>query len=439
MSLEKKCVSCEKSLDFRKWGPERICPFCGKDTVIVDIKEVHVSFGDGHSQSFTHFIIDKAMDSALRRNGKEFHVGIDYYYVRLEYELCFGNISNPPYSNAVYYAHHYSSAKSRQLGIEYQLEKISGIEKSVPIYLWLSNDEPNELMNLLYFAKTFERFEQVFLVRWEHTEEDFEGALQTMILALKKKVRLFSKDISDLSARFSEIQGWNSECLIGNSETVEPWPLSKLEEYVLAAHTDRYREIGAIYSDTLDAIERDTSYHIRFKMVEEAVHRLMMMGKVRSHGACMWWGESHYNNMICTQEFRLSSPSPRTYTKSDIIKVVCDAFEFGYTYPLYDLLNQESVLVTEEQDVSGRWSIIEYIEDDGSYRVNCCDQKIECHITKVETGADYHKGDIYILLQYEKDDLTESWLVKVLTRGNIIHKIEISKPKGGLELSVVEK
>lgn len=439
MTFEENCESCGKSMDFRKWGPNRICPFCGNDTVTVDIKEVHIFFGEHHSQCFTEFIRDEAMDSVLKRNGKEFRRDIDYLYLRIFYELCMGNISNPPYSNAAYYAHTCGSFKNAQDRVEKQFGEIGKISRSVPVYLWLSDNEPNELMNLLYFAKRFACFDNLFLVRWEHTEEDFDGALHTMIAALEKKERLSLKDLNDFSARFDEIQSWNSECRMGNSEVIEPWPFSRLEEYVLATLTeDNYRKFGSIYSAALDAIKRDTSYHITFPMLQEVVHRLMLMGKIWCHGAYMWWGDPRYNNLIYDHEFCLFIPFERTYTELDIIKTVSNAFELGFTYPLFRLLDDDTVLEDGEQRVSGKWNVIEHIEVEGSYRANCCKEKVVCHLAQVEMGKDYRIGDIYILVRYEKDDDVESRLVKVLTDGNVIRHIEISDPKGGLCLSIIE-
>ena len=46
MPFEMNCVSCGSSLKITEWGPNRICSFCGKCTVNVDIKKVHVNFSD---------------------------------------------------------------------------------------------------------------------------------------------------------------------------------------------------------------------------------------------------------------------------------------------------------------------------------------------------------------------------------------------------------
>ncbi len=440
MPFERNCVNCGHTLKITEWGPSHMCPACGKCTVNVDIKEVHVFFGDNHSQSFEYFIKDEALDSALQRNrkGKDIYMGVDYHYVRLYYELCLGNISNPPYSNDNYYAHYSGSHRVALARRERAFEKLNSVDNTVPVYLWLSNNEANEYMNLLYFANTFERFENVFLVRWNHTEKDFDGAKFSMVEALERKVMLSIKELNEFSARFTEIQSWNSECLVGNSDAVEPWPFSKVEEYVLSCMTNRYRNLGTIYSDVLEAVRKGTSFCIDYHMVEEAVHRLMMLGKIKSHGACMWWGESCCNNMLFTQSFRKADRQPKSYTFDEALHAVCDAFELGYTYPLYDLLDEDSILTAEDQTTSGKWGIIEYIENDGAFRVHSCKQKVTCDITKVEDGKDYQKDDVYILLCYEEEESKDYWFVKVLFAGNTIRNIEVSKPKEGLKLIAAE-
>lgn len=439
MPLEMNCVNCGSTLKITEWGPNRICPFCGQNTVNVDIKEVHVFFGGNHSQSFEYFIGDEALDTVLKRNRKgKIYMGIDYHYVSLYYELCIGNISDPPYSNDNYYAHHYGSHIGAWALRERAFGKLDSVDSTVPIYLWLSDNEANEYMNLLYFASVFKCFENVFLVKWNHTEKNFDDAKFTMIKALERKIKLSTKDLEEFSSRFAEIQGWNSECLVGNSETVEPWLFSRVEEYVLSCMTDKYRTLGSIYSDVFKAVKKDTSFHIGYHMVEEAIHRLMMTGKIKSQGACMWWGETCYNNMLCAQSFRKEERQPQNHSYYDALVVVRDAFEFGYTYPLYDLLDDASSLVVKNHTIIGKWDIIEYIENSGTWRVHCREQKVTCDIAKVVEGKEYQKDDIYLMLCYEEEETYDYWLVKVIFGDNIIRSIEVSKPQGGLKLVAVD-
>ena len=153
----------------------------------------------------------------------------------------------------------------------------------------------------------------------------------------------------------------------------------------------------------------------------------------------MWWGESIYNNVLCTQSFRIADRQTKSCSFDIAFKAVSNAFEFGYTYPLYDLLDDDSSLVLDDQTVVGKWEIIEYIENDGAYRVHSCKQKVTCDIINVEEGEGYQKDDVYVLLRYEKEGLNDSWLIKVAFYDNIIRRIEISEPKGGLKLNPIKE
>ena len=260
------------------------------------IKEVHVSFETVYSDSFSFFLSNEALNGILNRTGKKYRVGVDYQRLCLRYELCIGSIADPPYSNADFYAHHYTLPQEAQEGNARQLEKLSGIDSAVPVYLWLNDYDANGLLNLLYFSKEFERFENVFLVRWYHTEKDFNGSKFSMIKALKHKTRLSKQDLYDMSARFCEIQKWNAELLVGDSFHIEPWPLSRLEEYVLFCMTERYRYFNSIFSNVCKVIKKATSLQISYHMFQEAVYHLMMLGKIESQGG---------GDMIITQRFRL--------------------------------------------------------------------------------------------------------------------------------------
>lgn len=440
MPFEMNCINCGHTLKITEWGPGRICPICEKNTANVNIKEVHVFFGDSHSQCFHHSIYHECMNDILGRTGERYVRYVDYHYLRLDLEMCFGSISNPPYSNANYYAHHGSTATNAKTYIENQLAKLDDVDSATPIYLWLNDNAANELVNLLYFSKNFDRFENIFLVKWIHTEKNFDDSRLTMIEAIKNKTKLSKQDINDMYERFSEIQNLNADCLLGNSDYVEPWSLDKIENLVLQHITNRYRSFGNIFSNVVDDVEKKTSFYISYNMVIEIVHRLMMTGKIESQGPCMWWGDTCCNNTINFQKFRLTNPKAQKYSYEDSIRAVCDAFEFGYTYPLYDLLDDNSVLSIGDKTASGKWGIIEHIENDGNYRVHCLKEKVECHIMRVENGGKYYqKDDVCIFLSYDSDKKYEHWLIKVIFDGAVIRSIEMSKPRDLSTLVAVEE
>ena len=438
MPLERDCVSCGKTLKITEWGPNRTCPYCGKETVKVHIKEIHVSFSKVHETSWRDFLSDIRLNDVLGRTDK-YTVGIDYERMRLSYELCYGDISDPPYSNANYYAHHAGTATIAEKGIKARREQLAGMDKSIPVYLWLSDNDADGLMNFLYFAKDFEQFDNVYQVEWLHTETDWDSTTDSMIDAIKTKKRITKDEMNNLYSRFKEIQSWNAECLIGNSELIEAWSLAQLEQYILAClSAEEYYPFGSIFMDVSEAVERDTSYRITYSMIMEAVHQMMLVGKIESHGACEWWGEGCYNNLISTQSFRIANHQCQSYTYDGALKIVAEAFEYGYTYPLYDLLDENAVLIWDDNKVVGRKPIIEYIENSGEERIHCLKQSVECAITKVEEGTNYQNGENFILVVYSKEEEKEYWLIKVRFNGAVIENIEITKPKGKLKLVAVE-
>ena len=438
MGLERDCVSCGKTLKITEWGANRICPYCGKETVKVHIKEIHVSFSQAHETSWRNFLSDARLNYALGRTDK-YSVGLDYERMRLYYELCYGDISNPPYSNANYYAHHAGTASVAEKEIKARREQLASMDKAIPVYLWLNDNDADGLMNFLYFAKEFEQFENVYQVKWLHTETDWDSTADSMIDAIKNKKRITKDEMYNLYSRFTEIQSWNAECLIGNSEHIEAWTFDQLEQYVLAClSTEKYCPFGSIFMDVSDAVERDTSCRITYNMIKEAVHQLMLVGKIESRGACEWWGEGCYNNMISTQSFRVATHQRQSYTYESALKAVAEAFEYGYTYPLYDLLDENTMIMWADSKAVGRKSVIEYIENTGEERIHCLKQSVECEITRVEEGANYQNGDIYILAVYSKEEEKEYWLIKVWFNGTIIDNIEITKPKGKVKLVAVE-
>lgn len=439
MCFEKNCVHCGHKLSISEWDPNRICPSCGKCTVKVEIREVHVLCGDRDADALSHFLSDEAMDSVLQRNGRKVSVGIDYHFVRLCYELCVGKISDPPYSNASIYAHFGDSPEAALARAEYQLQKLEGVDGAVPIYLWVSDDDVNGFLNLLYFSDVFARFERVFLVRWVHTEKTFDGSKRSMRNALERKTELSVQAWKALSARFAEIRGWNAECLVGTAETVEPWSFGRLEEYVFAAMTDEYRTAGRIWSEVSAAVYKETSFSIGLRMTDEAIHRLMMTGRVESHGACMWWGDSHHNNMLCTQTFRRAKGRPKKIPFRMVAGVLRDAFELGYTYPLYGLLDGDSVLSSGGRETVGAWDVIGLIESEGSYRVNSRKAQVTCRVIGEQGGGRSQTGEIFLLVSYEIGESEEHRLVSVFVENGVIRRMELSEPERGEDVDPIEE
>ena len=419
MHFKEKCVNCGQLLKLGEWGPTHTCPYCGKNTVNVDIKEVHVLFSDMHENGLRHFLSNEYLKDVLGRTEKKHYVGVDYHLLILNYGLWIGDISNPPYSNANYYAHNYSSAENAERFIKNQFEKISEIPNNTSVYFWVSdNDDQNALLNMLYFADKFKRFENIFLVRWKHTEKSFDGIKFSMVDALKNKEKLSKQDLYDMSNRFKEIQGWQSECIVGNSQRVEPWEISKLEDYVLGCINNKYQNSLCIYSKVYKKAKKDIFLQINFDMVLEMIHLLLLTGKIKGKGSCGWWGNCL---MLCEQQFRLAKQQSETYSFDRVVEFVYNAFEGGYTYFLYNVLDDESVLICENLKLIGKWKIIEYIENVGAKRVHCEKEKVNCDILKKESDT------AEIQLCYEKEEHKEYWTIKISYDGSVIRNMGLTK------------
>jgi hypothetical protein len=154
-----KCRACGAELNYNEFGVDRICPHCQKPSATVDIKAVHVKFGDDRDY-FDPFGLDF-------ENEDRVFLGIDYLKIRFNLQLTVGNISNPPYSNAFYYSHHFSCAKNVAESTESSMAKLAAIANDMPIYLWVDGQITNSYINFIYFVHLFKRFDRVYLVLGE--------------------------------------------------------------------------------------------------------------------------------------------------------------------------------------------------------------------------------------------------------------------------------
>ena len=153
-------------------------------------------------------------------------------------------------------------------------------------------------------------------------------------------------------------------------------------------------------------------------MVLEMIHRLLMIGKIEGKRPCGWWGNCL---MLCEQQFRLSKHQTETYSFDQVVELVYNAFEGGYTYFLYNVFDDESVLTCENSKSVGKLKIIEYIENIGVKRVICDNEKVSCDILKKESDT------AEIQLCYEKEERKEYWTIKFSYDGSAIRNIELLK------------
>ena len=425
--LKKQCRHCGKEIDYTKFEVGKECPHCGEEMASVNIVVVHVAFDqDVYGQLGFQRYKDRA-----------FELGVDYQKILLNYELCIGDISNPPYSNANVYAKMYSSAKSCERFISKQLDKLTAVPSDAEAYLWLESCDVNEYMNLCYFADYFKRFSKVHLVSPASGEERFSiNSIFSDCPAEDLLVTDINLEECALSLKNDDVL--KADYRIGKANRIVPCKYDWLKERVLKEVNDEYKNFSFIYKDVYDRIKFDTGDRIDFRVVEHVVNELVLEWRLQSKGAYMWWGDPAYNNMLCTQSFKLDYFDSLDYVEYETaLMMVLQAFEEGFTYPLYDILDENAVLtfVDENRTICGKMAVIEFIENDGADRIHVNKQNVTCDILKVAEGERYGVGDKIILLTYErKNDTNQRYVIKVDYKESKVYKIELFHPYGPLHL-----
>lgn len=426
------CRQCGEKLDIFEFGPKEICPHCGKETAPVNIKEVHVNFSDT-----TYGEPSKLSREASYR----FVAGVDYIKVCFSLELSIGDISSPPRSNSFAYAHRYYSYKSMEMILENHIKKLSQAEDDAIVYLWINERDVNAYLNLLKFSALFRRFEEVYLIRC-CSEEDMQNDEYEPNDSFSNRTRITRDELDAMTVKYLDVVNLGGEYRIGCYGDVRICSEEYMERFVMDQITDEYLGFNSIYIKVQELFEEATGYIIHYNMVKELVWRLMTKRRVQSKGACEWWGDPSYNNMLSTQSFCLNHPKARSYTYDDALEIVCEAFEWGYTYPLYDIIANDAVLKFEDgvDSFYGKDDIIKFIENDGSARIHVNEEKVSCDILRIAEGERYGIGDLCILLCYEqKDSKKNHYVVKVHFENNQIVKIQLFNPIGPLRLVADEE
>ncbi len=427
MFSELNCRQCGGKLDIFKSDSEKKCPHCGKETAPLKIKEVHVSFG----------VTEYGDHGELpREKTARFSAGVDYLSICFGLELSMGDISSAPRSNSFAYAHSHSSYKAMEALVQKNIEKLSQAERGAVVYLWINERDVNAYLNLLKFSDLFKRFEEVYLIRC-CSEEDMANDEYEPNDSFENRVRITRDDLDAMTAEYAEIKGLGGKYRIGCYGDVRVCSEEYLESFVIGQIKDEYLSYNSIYCNVYDAFKVETGYVIHCNTVKELVWRLMLKKQIRSHGACMWWGDSSYNNVLQNQSFCLTHPEANLYTYADALEIVCGALEYGYSYPLYDIIADDAVLKFEDSvDLyCGKDDIIGFIENDGSTRVYINKEKVSCDILRIAEGERYGVGEPCILLCYEREDGKKNhYVVKVYFENNRIVKIQVFDPIGPLRL-----
>ncbi len=416
-----KCRQCGEPVDFRKFGPGKICPNCGKDTAPVDIKEVHVEFS----------YVKWGDPSKLPRETEEvFLPGIDYINVCFNLELSIGDISRAPRSNCFVYAHESSSCKSIEKSIEENIQKLSLARDDAVVYLWINERDVNAYMNLLKFAELFKRFEQVYLIRCCSKEDEKKDDYKPND-SINRKKRLSCGDLDTMTAHYSEILRLGGDYRLGSYGDVKPFLAKDLETLVMTQIKDRYVRYNTIYDKTRQFFEKTFEYIFHYGMFREIVWNLMLKRQIRVKTPFAWWGE--FSLYGCTEICLEDSRPESEYTYNEVLPIVRDAFESGITLPLYNLMAEEAQLDFYDGTDScrGRDNIIEFIEDYGATRVNFCKEKVQGTVIKVTEGKGLRIGERCVLINYtqEIEGVSNYIILRVDFKNNKIQRIQLNDLK----------
>ena len=138
-----------------------------------------------------------------------------------------------------------------------------------------------------------------------------------------------------------------------------------------------------------------------------------------------------------------TKPQPSTpISFEEALEIVCDAYEEGYIYSLYEILDNDSTIVFVDEDkyISNSREIVEFLVKERCNHLYCSDEKtITCDILKVAEGVRYGIGEKCILLTYHLENgAKENLIIKVHFADGSINKLEMFYPFGPLRLVAEE-
>lgn len=425
--IDLKCRRCGKTVDFRKFGPGKICPNCGKETASVDIKEVHVEFSH----------VRWGDPSNLpRETENDFWSGIDYVNICFNLDLCVGDISSAPRSNYFVYAHERSSCKSVEMSIEGNIKRLSHVSNNAVVYLWINERDVNAYMNLLKFAELFKRFDKVYLIRCCSKENEKNDNYKPND-SFEQKKRLSCDDLDAMTTQYSEIVKLGGDYRLGAYGVVRPYLAKDLESFVLCEVNESYVGYNALYDKARNTFEKTFGYIFPYDIFREIIWNLMLKRQIRVKGPFAWWGE--FSIYGCTEFCLEKQRHVSIYTYEDALVIVRDAFEIGCTLQLYDLIAEDACLKCDDGILCrGKKEIIEFIEDYGATRVNFLQETVQGEVVKITEGKSFCAGERCVLINYRQEDegISDYIILRVDFQGDRIQEIQmidivdIEKPCG---------
>lgn len=351
-----------------------------------------------------------------------------------------GDISDPPRSNAMLYTHAYRSQREADRFVRREAERLLTVGEDTPVYLWLNERDSEGYLNLLYFARLFVRFHEVYLIRC-HTEEDLRNEAYEENDSFAGRRRLTRRELLAMTEEFGRIQRAGGDHRIGRFGEIRVFSEEYLADLLLKEVTDGYETLGNIYCRVRERFEAETGYILPFDTVTSIAWRLMTAGRIESRERCMWWGREPHDAIIGMQWVRRCDPSSLSYRGGDGLRILCDALGEGDTLPLYEALADGAVLDFEwETAVRGKRAIIETIERGGVERVHIEKCDVSCDIFRVAESEKYGGGDRVLLLTCrERGGEVDRYVIKVEGEGGRIEKILVRSAFGPLDLVAEEQ
>ncbi len=210
----------------------------------------------------------------------------DYKVVKLEYELCCGDISNVPFSNVeVYEDFFFDSVENTYAWVQESIKTIHSYNKKATIELFVNKNRANELCNFYYFMNVFNDLENVYLNYYhEETKDVYLKKLGVKIfdteLVVDKREPLTSDLIKTFSFKWQEfVQNNNAirECKEG--EIIE-YSLEQAQELLLPVFNNEYKSFPILYSNFLEKYEESGVFNFSYIPFQYVIKTLIDAGLV---------------------------------------------------------------------------------------------------------------------------------------------------------------
>jgi len=417
----KPCRNCGELVDRMDYYKNKLCPHCGQPSAPKNIKQLHIAFGESQAG---YLKVSSNFDG-LEHN-------IDYKTIFLTYKMDMGDISSCPISNANLYPHSYSLAEECAEFCKKQLEEVCAFDNDVDIYLWAQVNDTDAYLSMLFFAKEFKRFNNVYIVEIYKKGEDARKGYEP-ISALKDKVKLSTSDLDNMYNEYLRIAGLGDGLRITSEGKTDVYPYDYFDEDVLNCIIKKHKNFNAIFSQVFDYMKKEYDFSISYSQFGEIINRLCIQGKIEpayNYG----WGLG--SAMMLESSFRLRT-NRETPDKFLQMEYLMSAFEYGCTYELYEQLADDVEYYSEDtnKSVKGAKNVIDFFE-----RISVLLEReastIKCDFCRPVVNREDYDNNIYILLKYVNRD--ESSLVDVRFNNDKINKIIIKKLKNFFDVEVFE-